>query len=213
MKLLHVGLMSVAAALLLAACDNLPTRATDEGSVVKTVRKADNSVETISNKSDYANYVDGVLKANEAKVVRLTCPPQGCTIGSLEVPINGGGGEVKLGAPPGPPDTIGVTVVKGFFGTIDKTLGKVGDAIPFVAGAKVLGKAFDAAAGKSNTTIDNSNRSTDSSNRSVVNDSSNRSTNTDNSNRSVNASNNRNCQTGAPNGTTGQSGSSGPASC
>lgn len=212
MKLLHV-LLAALLSMLLAGCPTLPDKATEEGSVTRTTKKTDGTVETISNNSDYANYVNGQLKANEPKVVKLTCPPQGCVIGSLEVPVNAGAGELKIAPPAGPPEPVSTVIVKGFFGTIDKTLSKVGDAVPWIAGARVARDALEAASGKSVTNTSTSTTTTDSSNRSIVNDSSNRSSNTDNSNRSVNNSNNRNCQTGAPTGTTGQAGSSGPASC
>lgn len=196
-------------AFVLAGCNTLPTEATEQGSITKTVKKADGSTEIVANKSDYATYLD---KVGEQKALfEMSCPVTGCIIGNLKVNAPSDGSKI---AAPVVPETFGVAFVKGVFGLADKTLDKAAGAVPFLAGWKVLDKAFDAASGKSITTT-----TTDNSNRTLINDSANRSstitttTSTDNSNRSVNNSNNRNCQTGAPAGTTGQTGSSGPATC
>lgn len=197
---------AIFAAFILAGCNTLPTEATEQGSISRTVKKADGSTETTSNKSDYAAYLD---KVGESKpLFELSCPATGCIIGTLKVNAQGDSSKV---AAPAAVESAGVVFAKGFTGLLSNIVDKAAGAVPFVAGWKVLDKAFDAASGKSSVYTTTTN--TDSSNRSVVNDSSNRSTNTDNSNRSVNNSNNRNCQTGAPTGTTGQTGSSGPATC
>lgn len=208
-------LLIAAALLVLPGCTTLPEGA-EQGSVTKTVKKVDGSSETITNESDYAVYL---RKQGESKpLFEMTCPQTGCIISSLKVNAPGN----DKGVAP-PPDSIGVTVTKGFFGLANGMLDRAASVVPWYFGAKVLTTAFDKA-NSSVTNIDNSNRSTDNSNRSTT-DNSNRSTNTDNSNRStdnsnrsVNNSNNRNCTSGpAGNGagttTGGAGGPSGPATC
>ena len=201
-------IFAIITALALAGCNTLPTEATEQGSITRTVTKKDGSTETTANKSDYAAYLD---KVSESKpLFEMSCPATGCVIGTLKVNAPSDGSKI---AAPVVPETAGVVFAKGFTGLLNNALDKAAGAVPFVAGWKVLDKAFDAASGKSITT-----NTTDNSSRTTINDSANRSstittTTTDASNRSVNNSNNRNCQTGAPTGTTGQTGSSGPATC
>jgi hypothetical protein len=195
---------AVLLAFVLAGCNTLPTEATEQGSITRTVTKKDGSTETTANKSDYAAYLD---KATESKpLFEMTCPETGCVIKTLKVNAPSDGS--KLSAPV-VAESAGVAITKGFFGLATAVIDRAAGAVPFIAGAAVLNKAFDKA-NSSVTTIttntDASNRSVDNSNRSVT-------TTTDNGNRSVNNSNNRSCQTGAPTGTTGQTGSSGPATC
>jgi hypothetical protein len=208
-------LLVTAALLVLPGCNTLPEGA-EQGSVTKTVKKLDGSVETITNESDYATFVRA--KTDSKPLFEMTCPQTGCIISSLKV--NSPDSNKNI-APP--PEGLGATVVKGFFGLANSAMDKAAGVAPWYFGADLLKKAFDKA-NSSVTNIDNSNRSTDNSNRSTT-DNSNRSTNTDNSNRStdnsnrsVNNSNNRNCTSGpAGNGagttTGGAGGPSGPATC
>lgn len=205
MKMMHL-ICAGALALALTACDSLPKQATDEGSVIKTVKKVDGSVETIENLSDYAIYAK---RAGESKpMFEMTCPVQGCVLSSLKVNAPESGSKLAE-----PPKTMGARIADGFFSLGNNILDKAGGIAPWYFGAEVLKKGFD----KANSSVDNSNRSVDNSNRSVNNDTSNRSTNTDNSNRSTDNSNrstnNINCASGTPTGTTGQTGSSGAINC
>lgn len=207
MKIIHVVLVS--AAFLLSGCfGTAATKADENTSVVKTVTKPTGETEVTEQLTDYAIYAKSV--GTKQPLFDMSCPDSGCVMKSLKVYAPDSGGKLA-----GPPKGIGTTLAEGVVNIVDKTIDKAAGAVPFVAAWKVLDKAFDAASGKTITTnIDSSNRSsTDNSNRSTTTDTSNRSTTTDNSNRSTNNSNNRNCQTGAPAGTTGQTGSSGPANC
>ncbi len=194
-------------AALLAACGTTATKPdiAETGSVIKTTAKQDGSTETVENLSDYGMYLKRT--AETKPLFEMTCPPQGCQFASLKV--NAPADKTNVAPPPAPPETEGTAFIKGMFGLGHDIIG-LG---PWYFGGKVLMKAFD----KANASVDNSNRSvttnTDNSNRSVDNSNRAVTTNTDNSNRSVNNSNNRTCTTGAPVGTTGQTGSSGPASC
>lgn len=191
-------------ALTLSACATTGSAPEEGTSVIKTVTRPDGSVEKVENLTDYAAYARQA--SSEAKpLFEMSCPETGCIIKSLKVNAPSDN-KTAIAAPP---KTVGMAITEGFF-----SLGRdaIAIGVPWAMGAKVLNKAFD----KANSWTDNSNHSvtnTDTSNRSVDNSNRSVTTNTDNSNRSTNNSNNRNCQTGAPVGTTGQTGSSGPASC
>jgi hypothetical protein len=88
------------AAIVLAGCNTLPDQATDHGSVVKTTVKQDGAREVIENKSDYAAYASAKLELAGKPLFKLTCPPSGCVLASLEVSAPGTGGELAAPAPP-----------------------------------------------------------------------------------------------------------------
>lgn len=153
---------AVLVAFALAGCNTLPSEATAQGSLSRTITKKDGSVETTSNKSDYAAYLD---KVGESKpIFEMSCPASGCVIASLKVNAPNSGGKV---APPSVPKSFATAFTDGLFGLGHDVLSQT----PWIVGMKVLTKGFEVA----NSSVDNSNRSVvnDSSNRSVVNDSSN----------------------------------------
>lgn len=198
-------------AVLLTGCETTPAQATHDGEVVKTTTFKDGRVEKLENKSNYGAYVDARLREQESNKVKITCPPDGCRFASLEIPLGVGASGSAIKAYEAPEST-GTAVVKGFFSLGSSLLDRAFGAVPWIAGWKVLDKAFDAASGKSNNYNYN-----DSSNRSVTTttDNSNRSVNTDNSNRSVNTDNSRRpqCNTGTATGGATTPAASGTNNC
>jgi len=190
-------ILSLLLALAVAGCASTPT---DEGSVIKTTKKTDGSVETVENLSDYAAYAKTLTVSKP--IFELTCPPQGCVFMSLTVNAPS---DASKAAPP--PDSQNVVMTRGFFNLAERV---ITGWVPFYYGASVLNNALGKANSSVTTTTntDNSNRSVDSSNRSI-----NTTTTTTTTNTNTN-SNNRNCSTGsAGNGGTGAGGAGGAAAC
>ena len=112
-----------------------------------------------------------------------------------------------------PPESVGVTITKGFFGLANGLIDRAAGVAPWYFGADVLKRAFDRA--NSSVTV---TTNTDNSNRSTTDNSDRSTTNTTTTTTTTTNSNNRTCTSGPAGtggGTTagGAGGSSGPASC
>lgn len=144
---------------------------------------------TVTTKSDYAVYLE---KASEQRpLFELTCPAAGCVLTGLKVHNP----NQTTYAPPAVEQSWGMAFTNGMFSLASDAL-RIG--VPWIAGARVLEKAFDKANASITTTTTNLNAPTVttstslSTNTSSVSNTTNNSTTTTSSATQTNTNSNSN---------------------
>ncbi len=134
---------------------------------------------TVTTKSDYAVYLE---KASEQQpLFELTCPPAGCVLTGLKVHNP----NQTTYAPPAVEQSWGMAFTNGMFSLASDAL-RIG--VPWIAGARVLEKAFDKANASVTTSTSNLNAPT-TTNLSTTTNTSNTTSNTTNTTSSTSSTN------------------------